>query len=217
MKKQGIFFITIGIVLIFFLTGCYVFHQIGWMDSLVLQFLEMIRSDTMHSIMLFFTNVFYGPIYFLLISIVVIWLWITKHRKEAFYFVLVLILGNLLILGMKQLFLRDRPALPLIPIDGYSFPSAHTYNAVIFYGFLLYLVKRYISVKSLRYLISIVLVFFIILTAISRLYLQVHYFTDIIGGFALGFLTFGIFLLIVDKEKSKPVTSSGDGKSDLSW
>ena len=68
---------------------------------------------------------------------------------------------------MKQLFLRDRPALPLIPIDGYSFPSAHTYNAVIFYGFLLYLVKRYISVKSLRYLISIVLVFFIFLTAAS--------------------------------------------------
>ena len=95
MKKQGIFFIAIGIVLIFFLTGCYVFHQVGWMDSLVLQFLEMIRSDTMHSIMLFFTNVFYGPIYFLLISIVVIWLWITKHRKEAFYFVLVLILLKL--------------------------------------------------------------------------------------------------------------------------
>ena len=87
----------------------------------------------------------------------------------------------------KNIIMRERPMLSLIekPSD-FSFPSGHTMCSVAFYGFIVYLLLKNIKNYFLKWLIVFVFSMLVIFIGISRIYLNVHYFTDVIGGFILG-------------------------------
>lgn len=90
--------------------------------------------------------------------------------------------------GMKQIFARPRPELwtPLIHETSYGFPSGHALGTLVLYGFLAYLLaQRYPSRSLLIYGITAITV---VLIGFSRLYLGVHYFSDVAAGFVVGFL-----------------------------
>lgn len=95
----------------------------------------------------------------------------------------------------KNVFMRERPPFSLIdkPSD-YSFPSGHTMCSVAFYGFIIYLVNKYIKNKILKWIIIFLCLITIILIGFSRLYLNVHYFTDVIGGLILGLVCLLMFV-----------------------
>ena len=89
---------------------------------------------------------------------------------------------------IKHIVCRPRPdVLRLVKIGGYSFPSGHSMIAITLYGFLFTLVTCKIKKKWLRLLIQILLIYLIFNICISRIYVGVHYTSDVFGGFILGF------------------------------
>ena len=96
----------------------------------------------------------------------------------------------------KNIIRRDRPnVLRLITQGGYSYPSGHSMITMCCYGYLFYYVYKYVKNKYLRVFLLIILSILIISIPISRIYVGVHYFSDIIGGILLG----GCILFIVIK------------------
>ena len=91
--------------------------------------------------------------------------------------------SNLII---KEILKRDRPiAHRIINETGYSFPSGHAMVSMAFYGFLIYLIYVYWDNKKYKWSLIIFLSFLILIIGISRIYLGVHYLSDVLGGFLL--------------------------------
>ena len=101
---------------------------------------------------------------------------------------------------LKILIQRPRPnGFNIINETGYSFPSGHSMVSTAFYGLLIYLSYKNIKNKILRRSICIILFFLIVLIGISRIYLGVHYASDVIGGFFLSIAYLIVFIEIVPK------------------
>lgn len=139
--------------------------------------------------------------------------WITKLGNETTVVILVIILllllknkYRMLMVGstftsvvsnqaIKHIIRRPRPeVLKLIKQRGYSFPSGHSMISVAVYGFLIYWVAKNIRNKYLKYGLCTLLVMVIISVGISRIYVGVHYASDVLGGFLLA--TAELILLI---------------------
>lgn len=138
---------------------------------------------------------------------------ILKSNKQRIFLFLDLIGSGLIINITKNIFLRERPIIGQNLLADYSFPSGHTFIAITFYGFLLYLVMKD-KESNYKKLKEGVLLFLIITIPLSRLILGVHYLTDILGGITLG-LAYLFFLIIMyennflkDKEDETKLTLS---------
>lgn len=138
---------------------------------------------------------------------------ILKSNKQRIFLFLDLIGSGLIINITKNIFLRERPIIGQNLLADYSFPSGHTFIAISFYGFLLYLVMKDKESNYKKLKIGILL-FLIITIPLSRLILGVHYLTDILGGITLG-LAYLFFLIIMyesnflkDKEDETKLTFS---------
>lgn len=120
---------------------------------------------------------------------------ILKSNKQRIFLFLDLIGSGLIINITKNIFLRERPIIGQNLLADYSFPSGHTFIAITFYGFLLYLVMKG-KQSNYKKLKEGVLLFLIITIPLSRLILGVHYLTDVLGGITLG-LAYLFFLIIM--------------------
>lgn len=112
-------------------------------------------------------------------------------RRQSWYFGIMipinLIAVSLLNILLKLIFQRPRPdVLRLVYSCGYSFPSGHAMISAAFYGYLLYLSMLFLK-KPWKQVISFFLVLLISLIGVSRIYLGVHYASDVIGGLLAGF------------------------------
>lgn len=122
---------------------------------------------------------------------VIILLCLFSFLKNKWYFYIMTCsyaLAGLLSFVTKYLINRPRPLEALIKIPtSYSFPSGHTLTSIVFYLTLCYLIT--INFKDYkRYLIMLLTLALILIIALSRVYLGVHYFSDVIGGLILGVL-----------------------------
>lgn len=140
-------------------------------------------------------------------------IFILKSNKQRIFLFLDLIGSGLIINITKNIFLRERPIIGQNLLADYSFPSGHTFIAITFYGFLLYLVMKN-KESNYKRLKEGVLLFLIITIPLSRLILGVHYLTDVLGGITLG-LAYLFFLIIMyesnflkDKEDETKLTFS---------
>lgn len=123
---------------------------------------------------------------------------VRANKKEIKPFLSILLISLFFIIFLKLLFMRERPnILRLIPIDGYSFPSGHSIISVAFYGYFATYFMKNTNIKFLLILISLLLILGI---GFSRIYLGVHYFSDVVAGYALGALSIGIGNLLRRKE-----------------
>src|SRR5699024_3326183 len=88
---------------------------------------------------------------------------------------------------IKYIFRKPRPSFEhLVVQGGYSFPSGHAMGSTIMYGGLLVVLFYLVKSKGIRTLFALLFVGLILLIGISRIYLGVHYPSDIIGGYSLG-------------------------------
>ena len=134
----------------------------------------------------------FGYVQVLVILIAVILIVFHKYR---FAYILPIHVGICVIFNLllKNLFLRPRPTFPhLVEETGFSFPSGHAMVTMTAYGYLIYVVYHYIKIPWLKYLLITVLSCLIILVGISRIFLGVHYLTDVLAGFSIS-----IFYLMV--------------------
>lgn len=95
--------------------------------------------------------------------------------------------GYLINETLKQTFVRPRPiVMHLTHAGGYSMPSGHAMAAMVFYGLILIFFATSVKDKKYRYLSYVLLILLIGLIGFSRVYLRVHYVSDVLAGFALG-------------------------------
>lgn len=115
-------------------------------------------------------------------------LFVRKHRWYSLK-VPVVALGSITLnVILKYFFDRPRPLMPLVEASGLSFPSGHSMVAASFYGLLIYLVWHNVKNIAWRNFLIGFLVVFVLFIGFSRIYLRVHYATDVIAGFSAGFL-----------------------------
>lgn len=124
----------------------------------------------------------YLPIFIICITFLFL-----KNKNYSIILTINYLLGILLSVTTKLIISRPRPNYSIIPTpDNYSFPSGHTLTSIVFYGMLYYLISQTIKNEILKLTLSIFLTFLLILISFSRIYLGVHYFTDVLGGIILG-------------------------------
>lgn len=175
-----------------------VLHRTGF-DQEVFAYLKSHISDKNTGVMLFFT--FLGTHNFLIPANLLLIAYFLFIRKQKWYSIKVpaIALSSLgLMFGLKHLFGRPRPDVPLVfKAEGLSFPSGHALFSITFYGLLVYLVYKSVENRVLRWTLIVLLVLLMLVIGFSRVYLRVHYASDVIAGFCVGFvwLVFAIWLL----------------------
>lgn len=109
---------------------------------------------------------------------------------------------------IKSIVMRFRPdMMPLIAETGYSFPSGHSVTAVCFYGYLAFLYWAYGKSPVMRRVGIIGAVLMILGIGISRIYLGVHFPTDVIGGYIGGLMWLSLSVLVLYYAKRKDTHS----------
>ncbi|CAM3114511.1 phosphatase PAP2 family protein [Filibacter tadaridae] len=171
-------------------------NQIVQFDKVIISFIQGLESEPLTTTMNFFSFIGSGSSIKVLGLITVICLFfLLKHRSDLILFIVVLIGSHYVFRTLKQLFHRARPDLHrLIEIGGYSFPSGHATNAITFYGILSFLLWRHIPTYWGRTFLVIFSTIMILMIGISRIYLGVHYPSDVIAGYFAG--TFWLFIAI---------------------
>jgi undecaprenyl-diphosphatase len=137
-------------------------------------------------------SVYGAPIRLLPLSLVAAAVFLLRGWRRGAVLVLVTLAGAAVLdLGLKQLFARARPQAffdyYLVP-KSFSFPSGHALFAVCFFGGLAVLLSHRVRGRLARILLWAVALVLILLIGVSRVYLGVHYPTDVIGGFAVGII-----------------------------
>ena len=171
------------ILLIIFIFFVFLHNYFNIIDDFVYSLVKPLISNDMTNIMQFITF-FSDPIWCILLSCLMILF--VKNKKISKAFILNLILVFLLNYVLKILFSRNRPAdINLIVETGFSFPSGHAMMSLGIYGFLIYLLLLSDKNKISKIIGTCFLILLIFLIGISRIYLGVHYATDVIAGFVI--------------------------------
>lgn len=126
----------------------------------------------------------------------------SKTRKKLGY-PLVITIGGATILNyiLKEIFARERPNfLRIIEETHYSFPSAHAMVSAAIYTMCILVLNHEVKNKKIRIIGTAVGIFIPFMIGLSRVYLGVHYISDVIGGFLLGF---ALSFFIYDKYKNQ--------------
>jgi len=142
-----------------------------------------------------------------LVGVVVGLVYVLRRQWLNFTFWLIALAGGGLLNNlMKQIVARPRPVFadPIALEQNYSFPSAHAMSSLITYGIIGYFLWAAIPNRYARIFIVFATSLFIILIGISRLRLGVHYFSDVVGGFAAGGIWLGICIVAANLAKRRP-------------
>jgi undecaprenyl-diphosphatase len=126
-----------------------------------------------------------------------------QKKKEAILIGVVALISVLSIFLLKDLFHRHRPPSPLIPgVNGYSFPSGHSLSGFTFSGIMIYLISKSTIQPYKKWIYAILLFLFAVLIGMSRIYLRVHYPSDVIGGLLVTTVWLALtFMAILNVEK----------------
>ncbi len=171
-------------------------------DTSTLLWLHKRTNPSLDSVMLTITH-FGDPsvvLFIVIVSLVILWL---HNRQEAQIFALACLGAFILNTGLKLCFTKPRPHLwnPLISETSFSFPSGHALGSLVLYGFLAYLLAtHYPKYAKIFYSLAVVVIAAI---GISRLYLGVHWPTDIIAGYGVGFLWLMLCIVMLKLHKTK--------------
>jgi undecaprenyl-diphosphatase len=157
-------------------------------DETVLRWFAQHRSKPLDAVMLEITFLGTGTVVMMIVAISGMFLWLTRHKYSALLLLVSTFGGILLNNVLKQGFLRPRPQVVEWGTQAmsWSFPSGHAMSAAVVYGTVAYLAARLQSGRVARGLTLIVAAIMILLICISRLYLGVHYPSDVIAGLIIG-------------------------------
>ena len=187
IKKNRIRWIILGLCLILFITIMIfvVIKKDLYIYEYVYSLISKLRSSDMTNIIKIITNIG-GAIIITVVTILS--LFIFRNKKINICIILnllgIFILNNVLI---KNIIARGRPSgINIIEENGYSFPSGHTAISTVVYGYLIYLIYNYVSNKKLKYVLISILSIIILVVGLTRIYLGVHYTSDVLGGYLLG-------------------------------
>jgi len=153
-------------------------------------------SDTMTPFARCITN--FANMYWLIGMSVLLFI-IIKNKKTSILFFINLVLSALTNFILKQIIQRPRPIEHrIIDEKGYSLPSGHSMVSMAFYGFLVYFIYKNIKNKYIKTILIVLLSVLIISIGVSRIYLGVHYTSDVLAGFLVAISYLIIFIHIIN-------------------
>ena len=158
---------------------------------------KFLISDFTTPIAKFITN--FGGAIFLIVLTIALFILI-KNKKIGFSVFSNLVIITVLNQLLKRILQRPRPTeFRIIEETGYSFPSGHSMVSMAFYGYLIYLIYKYVKNKYVKWISIGVLSLLICSIGISRIYLGVHYTSDVLGGFLISISYLIIYIGAVNK------------------
>ena len=177
-------------------------------DEYVFAFAGQHVSSMMTSFMVFIS--FLGKHTFLIpanLTLIAFYLFIRKNKRLSIRITALALTSLSLMFLLKLSFQRLRPEIPLLEkVGGFSFPSGHALMSVAFYGLMIYIVWTEIKTHWIRYVLVVLLSVLIVLIGYSRVYLRVHYASDVMAGFAVGFAWLVLSLWAIDKLEKRYLT-----------
>lgn len=179
MKKRyiisGIFFLLFILVTILMITD-----NTKVFDDTVYNYIFNLRNDFLDTLFRIITK-FGNTLTVIIIVLGLIILLKTKNIHRLLLTVITTVLTNQI---LKHAIRRIRPDhLRLINEKGFSYPSGHSMISIALYGTLIYLVYKYVNNKILKTILIILLITLILGIGISRIYLGVHYPSDVLAGY----------------------------------
>lgn len=189
MKRKYKYLIILLIIITLIWTLLVATNQFKVIDKYIYNLLISLKCD-------FFTNffkviTFFGSVKFIVIlNVLAIIYEIVKKNNKCFSIVFFSACSSFINSLLKVIVRRERPdiSLWLVSENNFSFPSGHSMTSFVFYGIICYFIyNSKISLNNKIVIISL-LGLLVILIGMSRIYLGVHYFSDVIGGFLWGFV-----------------------------
>ncbi len=176
---------------------CVLLDKTSYIDQNLYNAIIKLKSENMTNFFKIITEL--GGVIF---TIIVCVLSLIIFKKKGLYFCInissVVLLNNIL----KHIIMRPRPTgLNLINESGYSFPSGHSMNSCAMFGFLIYLLIKSNLNKYLKIIFISICSIIILLIMTSRVYLGVHYFTDVCAGCILSIIWLLFYTKYLDKKK----------------
>lgn len=198
-------------------------NEIAHFDDTTYQYIRNFASPFLDHFMLVVT--YMGNRQFIIfpaLALMIYYLFIKPHRWYSIKIPAVAIGSITANLILKALYDRARPTVyQMIEASGLSFPSGHAMFNLSFYGLLIYIIQREMTNKPLKHGISILLVLLIFCIGISRVYLGVHYASDVLAGFSAGFLWLILALFVTDsveknvKKKQQRLAKADDEQQKI--
>ncbi len=168
-------------------------------DAWIQAKMALLRGPGLDATMIFITTIA-SPKILVILTAILLAFFAWKKRWHHFLLLFSSMGGGLFLVSLAKIIMhRARPENALVAASGYSFPSGHAALAIIFVSVLLYFGKKSISNTFLKCLLVVAAAIFSLMVAFSRLYLQVHWLSDVVGGFALGLFW---LLLVVLMERN---------------
>ncbi|WP_456276018.1 phosphatase PAP2 family protein [Bacillus sp. AK128] len=201
-------FATLGSLVLFFILAFIInkYDGLSIDKKLVVFAEENITGNTYHMIA-FFTNLGSERVVIpvAVLSLLILW-WKTRDYIGMVTIAIVLAGSNELFQILKGVFLRERPILdPSIDATGYSFPSGHSTVSMALYGIILYFILKYMQKSLMKNVIVVFLSGYILFMGLSRVLLKAHYLSDVLAGFAIGFVYLMACIFIYEKVMERRV------------
>ncbi|PJE76052.1 phosphatase PAP2 family protein [Candidatus Uhrbacteria bacterium CG10_big_fil_rev_8_21_14_0_10_48_11] len=156
------------------------------LDVWVAHVVITLRSPLLN-IILFIATLFGRELLIAFIAIAVATLYLRRHAADALLLAVGTGSAGLLQFVLKHIFARPRPLFSPLTIENtYSFPSGHSLSALVFYGLLALFVYWYTTNHQRRVWAAVIASLIILAIGFSRVYLGVHWLSDVIGGYLIG-------------------------------
>jgi membrane-associated phospholipid phosphatase len=190
-------FIILVSTIVFFLRKP--MRRFKWIDLAIFGVLHLLKRKSFTRIMLLVTQL--GKHQFLIPANILLIFYFIFFKRQSWFSISVaaIALSSLvLMLTLKKLFRRKRPGSPLLkPVRGLSFPSGHAIFAVTFFGLIIHIIRVVRPFGENIWIILLVIL--IIAIGFSRIYLRVHYASDVLSGFVIGIAWLMISLAVLEK------------------
>lgn len=184
----GLVFGVLSLALFAKITEDLLFNELQLFDQLVTNAIRFHPSEILTKGMIYISNMG-SPLTLTIIGLFLVGylLLVRKHIWDAIQIPIVLIGATVLNEALKVFFHRQRPSLiHLVQVSGLSYPSGHAMISFSFYGLLICLLWLNLRKPVLRFFLISLIGILILLIGISRIYLGVHYPSDVVAGFAAG-------------------------------
>ena len=203
IKKYKIPIIIILILIIFIITLRVITTEELIIDTMAYNlFVEKLRSPNLNKVMLLVATLSNMPVTVIFIIVLLI---LIKDKKIALTIPANLLLITIINQILKLIIQRPRPiGYRLIEIGEYSFPSGHAMTSMALYGFLIYLSYKLIKNKNLKIFFITACILIIIIIGISRIYLGVHYCSEVLAGWSISIIYLIIYINILKSHKIIP-------------
>ena len=128
------------------------------------------------------------PVQAIIAIVAVIWLYLRQYKAEAIFVGASGLLASILIVSLKYIYQRQRPSIThLVHASGYSFPSGHSLGTFMILGAIAIVLAQRLEKKESKIVVYAITGLLIFLVGLSRIYVGVHYLTDVLAGFTLAF------------------------------